>query len=169
MCLIWFVFVLFEKNTENEVCVRERHFRWWARDREVATRTGVGGSCSPAVSDGKCEAACGACRVVRARHSSTNSEVVSCTGKRSRRCCCCCSSCCCCSGCCCSSCCCCCCTHPTETSKYSKTSRSRPPPSTAALRINQYVPPPRTQASPSLQTPLRARGGDMAAQVAQQR
>ena len=31
-----FVFVLFEKNTENEVCVRERHFHWWARDREVA-------------------------------------------------------------------------------------------------------------------------------------
>ena len=31
-----FVFVLFEKNTENEVCVRERHFYWWARDREVA-------------------------------------------------------------------------------------------------------------------------------------
>ena len=31
-----FVFVLFEKNTENGVCVRERHFRWWARDREVA-------------------------------------------------------------------------------------------------------------------------------------
>ena len=31
-----FVFVLFEKNTGNEVCVRERHFHWWARDREVA-------------------------------------------------------------------------------------------------------------------------------------
>ena len=31
-----FVFVLFETNTENEVCVRERHFHWWARDREVA-------------------------------------------------------------------------------------------------------------------------------------
>ena len=31
-----FVFVLFETNTENEVCVRELHFRWWARDREVA-------------------------------------------------------------------------------------------------------------------------------------
>ena len=31
-----FVFVLFEKNTENGVCVRERHFYWWARDREVA-------------------------------------------------------------------------------------------------------------------------------------
>ena len=31
-----FVFVLFEKNTEKEVCVRERHFHWWARDREVA-------------------------------------------------------------------------------------------------------------------------------------
>ena len=30
------MFVLFEKNTENEVCVRERHFHWWARDREVA-------------------------------------------------------------------------------------------------------------------------------------
>ena len=30
------MFVLFEKkNTENEVCVRERHFHWWARDREV--------------------------------------------------------------------------------------------------------------------------------------
>ena len=50
------------------------------------------------------------------------------TRKRSRRCCCCCSSCCCCcrSNCsCCSSCCCCCyCTHPTETSKYSTTTRS---------------------------------------------
>ena len=45
----------------------------------------------------------------------------------------------------------------------------RPPPSTAALRINRSVQPPRTQASPSLQTPLRARGGDAAAQVAQQR
>ena len=42
------------------------------------TRTGVGVSCSPAVSDGTCEAAC-ACRVMRARHSSANSEVVSCT------------------------------------------------------------------------------------------
>ena len=31
-----FVFVLFETNTENEVCVRERHFHWWAHDREVA-------------------------------------------------------------------------------------------------------------------------------------
>ena len=31
-----FVFVLFETNTKNEVCVRERHFYWWARDREVA-------------------------------------------------------------------------------------------------------------------------------------
>ena len=31
-----FVFVLFETNTENEVYVRERHFHWWARDREVA-------------------------------------------------------------------------------------------------------------------------------------
>ena len=35
--------------------------------------------CSPAVSDGKREAAY-ACRVMRARHSNTNSEVVSCTG-----------------------------------------------------------------------------------------
>ena len=31
-----FVFVFFETNTENEVCVRERHFHWRARDREVA-------------------------------------------------------------------------------------------------------------------------------------
>ena len=31
-----FVFVLFETNTENEVYVRERHFHWWACDREVA-------------------------------------------------------------------------------------------------------------------------------------
>ena len=30
------MFVLFETNTENEVCVRDRHFRWWARDRNVA-------------------------------------------------------------------------------------------------------------------------------------
>ena len=30
------MFVLFETNTESEVCVRERHFHWWARDREVA-------------------------------------------------------------------------------------------------------------------------------------
>ena len=70
-----FVFVLFEKNTENEVCVRERHFHWWARDREVA-RTGVGVPCSPAMSDGTCEAAF-ACRIMRARHSSANSKVVS--------------------------------------------------------------------------------------------
>ena len=28
--------MLFEKSTANEVCVRERHFHWWARDREVA-------------------------------------------------------------------------------------------------------------------------------------
>ena len=35
-CKISFVFVLFETNTENEVYVRERHFHWWARDREVA-------------------------------------------------------------------------------------------------------------------------------------
>ena len=74
------VFVLFEKNTENEVCVRERHFSWWARDREVARKpeSGCRVSYSPAVSDGTCEAAC-ACRVMRARHSSANSEVVSCT------------------------------------------------------------------------------------------
>ena len=31
-----FVSVLFETKTENEVYVRERHFHWWARDREVA-------------------------------------------------------------------------------------------------------------------------------------
>ena len=37
-----FVFVLFEKNTENEVCVRERHFHWWARDREVAREPASG-------------------------------------------------------------------------------------------------------------------------------
>ena len=36
-------------------------------------------SCSPAESYGTCEAAC-ACRAMRARHSSANSEVVSCTG-----------------------------------------------------------------------------------------
>ena len=36
-------------------------------------------SCSPAVSDGTCEATC-ACRITRARHSSANSEVVSGTG-----------------------------------------------------------------------------------------
>ncbi len=35
--LILFVFVLFETSTENEVCVRERHFHyWWAHDREVS-------------------------------------------------------------------------------------------------------------------------------------
>ena len=33
-------------------------------------------SCSPAVSDGTCEAAC-ACRITRVRHSSANSEVIS--------------------------------------------------------------------------------------------
>ena len=50
------------------------------------TRTEVGVSCSPAVSDGTCEAAC-ACRVMRACHSSAitdssaNSEVVSCTDR----------------------------------------------------------------------------------------
>ena len=37
-------------------------------------------SCSPAVSDGTCEAAC-ACRITRARHSSANSQVVSGTGR----------------------------------------------------------------------------------------
>ena len=37
-----FVFVLFEKNTENEVCVRECHFHWWARDREVAREPAPG-------------------------------------------------------------------------------------------------------------------------------
>ena len=74
-----FVFVLFEKNTDNEVCVRERHFRWWlvgARPRGRTRTTGVGVSCSPAVSDGTCEAAC-ACRIMRARYSSANSEGVS--------------------------------------------------------------------------------------------
>ena len=35
--------------------------------------------CSPALSDGTCEAAC-ACRIMRVRHSSVNSEVVSGTG-----------------------------------------------------------------------------------------
>ena len=40
---------------------------------------GVGVSCSPAVSDGPCEAAC-ACRTIRERHSSANSKVVSGTG-----------------------------------------------------------------------------------------
>ena len=37
-------------------------------------RTGVGVSCSPAASDGTCEAAC-ACRIMRAHHSSANNEV----------------------------------------------------------------------------------------------
>ena len=31
-----FVFVLFEADTESKVYVRERHFHWWGRDREVA-------------------------------------------------------------------------------------------------------------------------------------
>jgi len=68
-------------NTENEVCVRERHTPLslvGARPRG-RTRTGVGVSCSPAVSDGTREAAC-ACRITCARHSSANSEVVSGTG-----------------------------------------------------------------------------------------
>ena len=43
-------------------------------------RTGVEVACSPAVSDGTCEAAC-ACRITRVCHSSANSEVVSGTGK----------------------------------------------------------------------------------------
>ena len=43
------------------------------------TNTGVGVSCSPAMSDGTCEAAF-ACRIMRARHSSANSKVVSGTG-----------------------------------------------------------------------------------------
>ena len=80
-----FVFVLFETNTENEVCVREHHFHWslvGTRPRG-RTRTGVGVSCSPAMSNGTCEAVC-ACRITRARHSSANSEVVSGTGGRSR-------------------------------------------------------------------------------------
>ena len=38
-------------------------------------RTGVEVACSPAVSDGTCEAAC-ACRITRVRHSSANSEVI---------------------------------------------------------------------------------------------
>ena len=78
-----FVFVLFEKNTENEVCVCERHFRWWARDREVAREpeSGCRALLPCPMSDGTCEAAC-ACRVMRARHSSANSEVVSCTAVR---------------------------------------------------------------------------------------
>ena len=37
-----FVFVLFEKNTENKVCVVERHFHWLARDREVAREPASG-------------------------------------------------------------------------------------------------------------------------------
>ena len=37
-----FVFVLFENNIENEVCVRERHFHWWARNREVAREPELG-------------------------------------------------------------------------------------------------------------------------------
>ena len=44
------------------------------------SRTGVEVTCSPAVSDDACEAAC-ACRITRVRHSSANSEVVSGTGK----------------------------------------------------------------------------------------
>ena len=40
------------------------------------TKTGVEVSCSPAVFDGTCEAAC-ACRITRVRHSNANSEVVS--------------------------------------------------------------------------------------------
>ena len=94
--------------------------------------------------------------------------------KRSCRCrCCCCSSCCCCcSGCCCSiellllll--------HPPHSPQKHRSTpqqHDRPPLSTAALRMNKYVPPPRTQAPPSLQNPLRARGGATAALVAQQR
>ena len=34
--LFLFVFVLFETNTGNVVYIRERHFHWWTRDREVA-------------------------------------------------------------------------------------------------------------------------------------
>ena len=44
------------------------------------TRTGVEVACSPAVSDGTCEAAC-ACRITRVCHSSANSEVVSDTSR----------------------------------------------------------------------------------------
>ena len=47
-----------------------------ARSHENRSR---GVECSPAVSDGTCEAAC-ACRIMRACHTSANSEVVSCTG-----------------------------------------------------------------------------------------
>ena len=68
-----FVFVLFEKNTE--VCVRERHFRWWARDREVAREPASG--CRAFLLCPMAHARRHG--VMRARHSSANSEVVSCT------------------------------------------------------------------------------------------
>ena len=45
------------------------------------SRTGVEMTCSPAVADGTCEAAC-ACLITRVRHSSANSEVVSGTARR---------------------------------------------------------------------------------------
>ena len=79
VCLIFVrVRVVREEHRERGVCSRTPFSLVGARPRG-RTRTGVGVSCSPAVSDGTCEATC-ACRVMRGRHSSANSEVVSCTG-----------------------------------------------------------------------------------------
>ena len=62
------------------VCSRTPLSLGSARPRGRMT-TGVGVSCSSAVSDGPCEAAC-ACRTMRERHSSANSKVISGTGDR---------------------------------------------------------------------------------------
>ena len=58
--------------------------------------------------------------------------------------------------------------HTPQKHRSTPQQHDRPPTSTAALRMNHYVPPPRTQASPSLQTSLRARGGETAAHMAAQ-
>jgi hypothetical protein len=84
VCLIFVrVRVVREEHRERGVCSRTPLSLVGARPRG-RTRTGVGVSCSPTVSDDTCEAAC-ACRVMRARHSSANSELVSCTGTKHKQ------------------------------------------------------------------------------------
>ena len=84
VCLIFVrVRVVREEHRERGVCSRTPLSLVGARPRG-RTNTGVGVSCSPAMSDGTCEAAF-ACRIMRARHSSANSKVVSGTGCRTSK------------------------------------------------------------------------------------
>ena len=75
-----------EKNTENEVCVHIRHFYWWARDREVAREpeSGCRALLPYPMAHARRHARAVSC-AMRARHSSANSEVVSCTEVDLRR------------------------------------------------------------------------------------